>query len=1786
MKLKDDALVSGFRPSVSPALPPPVASPEQQIAVALLGEGSIEDCAVLSRTTAAGRRVQVAYVVCATAFSAERIQAYLELVLPAVALPDAYVPLSSLPLTPEGQVDEQALSSLAVLDDETIRQWETSLKAQTALEQVAVVLQAASGAESPASLHLSDLLPHWQRAIAAHDSTPPTTGSDATTVEPDPSSPVLFPSPVPSPVPAIAAGGALPQNLEAPATLPGILVQASQIVGDRIVYLQPDGSVQAQSYADLLSEAERILSGLRQCGLNPQDKVIFQLERSQDILPAFWGCILGGFIPVIMATAPTYRDVNSAVEKLFKVWTLLDRPLILSTAALQDPLRQLSATLSLPELATCAIKTLRHSPPDANHHPSQPQDPAFFNLTSGSTGTPKCISLTHWNLIARSRGTNLLNRHAPEDIILNWLPFDHIGSISDWHIRCVDLGCHMVYAAKDYVLGRPLNWLDLIHRYRISHSWAPNFAYALVNDALKQESAAQSWDLSCVQSLLTAGEAVSSNAVTDFIDNLAAYGFKQTAIRPAFGMAEMGSGITYFQPTAAEPVRSHRIASATFGRPIRRVGPDYPNCNTFADLGPPIPGITIRIVDGSTVLPEETIGSLQVKGDAVSLGYYDNPTVNAEVFLADGWFDTGDLGFIAQGQLVVTGRAKETIIINGANYYNHEIEAAVEELAGVEVSYTAACAIRDGNSATEKLAIFFHTPLTAPADRIALLKTIRQTVVSKIGLNPTFLLPVPQAAIPKTGIGKIQRSQLSQQFSAGAFDAVLKEVDLLLGNANTLPDWFYRKIWQPKQLSPLSVSEAIGTVVVLMDAAGLGAALSAEMERSNQPCIQVEAGQSFRKIASDRYEIDGQAPEHYVRLLTAIAADHPPIAQILHLWTYGESCGEAASAPEIEAALNLGTYSTLFLIQALSPLEPPAPIRLRVVSNAVQPTAATDVVVAEKSPVLGLLKAAPQEIPWLRCYHLDLEFEDAIANGSRLRQELTHLHSDSEVAYRGGQRLVPRLEKVDWTQADRQPIPFKQGGMYLLSGGLGGIGVELSKYLLETYGARLLLLGRTPLPAAAEGDQDPRRAAYDTLARQKGTLRYAAVDICDLEALRQTVAQATSDWQCELDGIIHLAGTVSERSLSAETRDSLAAALRPKVLGTWTLNRLVEHNPDCFFIHFSSVVSHFGGAMVGAYGAANTFLNHYSHRQRYHDARPSYCFAWGMWDGIGMSRDALGKELWRLKGYLPATFDQGLSALLAGLHCNQDALWVGLDGQNRNIRRYTTDAIPTQALAAYYVPPDLPDLPDLPDPSQSARFAAVLSETTVCDRFGTPTRCRFHALAALPLTDTQEIDRAQLAAWSGNPAAEQVKPSTEIDAQLVEIWQTILGVARVGVRDNFFELGGTSLQAARVFAEIDRAFGKNLPLATLFEAQTIAQIAEYLTQDLTPEQTSSLWSSLVPIQPQGSKPPLFCIHGAGGNILMYRGLSQYLGADQPLYGLQPQGLDAETTPIDRLQEMAELYVAQMRKLQPEGPYYLTGLSVGGLIAYEMARILEAQGQKIALLAIIDALGPGYPKLLPLFPRCLSLLPFVLATFPGKIVARLKQRFASSPPANPPAANLDHDPDGDREQDRSWLPALGSLQDKEQLEQQFQNADSATDSDSMLGDRAPRKLSWVEQLEALSLWVYKFTPWAFIVPNLYLESGREFPTNSLQKVQEANVRAMLAYLPQPYAGGLVLFRASSQPPGCYPDLSMGWDKVVQGTLEIHDIPGHHGEGLLYDAPSLEVLGRQLKTDLDAAQAGAS
>lgn len=226
-------------------------------------------------------------------------------------------------------------------------------------------------------------------------------------------------------------------------------------------------------------------------------------------------------------------------------------------------------------------------------------------------------------------------------------------------------------------------------------------------------------------------------------------------------------------------------------------------------------------------------------------------------------------------------------------------------------------------------------------------------------------------------------------------------------------------------------------------------------------------------------------------------------------------------------------------------------------------------------------------------------------------------------------------------------------------------------------------------------------------------------------------------------------------------------------------------------------------------------------------------------------------------------------------------------------------------------------------------------------------------LDRFPLTPNGKVDRKAL------PAPERAIVGTGsstaasrdyLDMQLTKLWENVLGVRPIGLRDNFFDLGGTSLAAVRLFSKMRKLFGRSFPLSVLIQAPTVEKLADLLRRDgWTPR-----WISLVPIQPGGSKPPFFCVHGGGGNVLIYKDLAKHLGQDYPFYGLQARGLEGSGNYLTTVEDMADSYLLELQELQPEGPYHIGGFCMGGQIAFEMARKLVEKGQQVNLLVLIDS----------------------------------------------------------------------------------------------------------------------------------------------------------------------------------------------------------------------------------------
>ena len=361
---------------------------------------------------------------------------------------------------------------------------------------------------------------------------------------------------------------------------------------------------------------------------------------------------------------------------------------------------------------------------------------------------------------------------------------------------------------------------------------------------------------------------------------------------------------------------------------------------------------------------------------------------------------------------------------------------------------------------------------------------------------------------------------------------------------------------------------------------------------------------------------------------------------------------------------------------------------------------------------------------------------------------------------------------------------------------------------------------------------------------------------------------------------------------------------------------------------------------------------------------------------------------------------------------------------------------------------------------------------------------------ALPLTPNRKLDRRALPALEQvrlENADEYIAPRSATERQLADIWAEVLGIEQVGVHDNFFELGGHSLMAVRLFALMEKSFGKRLPLATLFQAPTVAQLAAILQTGAPPS-----LSSLVPIQPLGSKQPFFCVHAVGGNVLEYYALARHLGTDQPFYGLQSRGLSGEAQPHTSIREMAAHYLKEIREFQPTGPYLLGGRSLGGIIAFEMACQLRAQDQEVGLLALLDSYPVGYHKRSPEAGA--------LGSKVGRIARRIKSHLAN----------------------------LRGLALREKV------------------------LYLVDKARYVPL-KYKSQVWRAIYRS-YENLGRDFP-RALRYVQEYNWLAAHNHIPQSYDGKVTLFWASKDLRAKF-DLVTGWQTLAQGGMEVQEIPGNH------------------------------
>lgn len=557
-------------------------------------------------------------------------------------------------------------------------------------------------------------------------------------------------------------------------TLLDVLLSAAEEAPDQlIVQVASDGREQVRTYRQLLEDSLVVAGGFRAANLPVGTPVILLPGAPDDFLPAFWGALAAGLVPVPLAPVP---------EKVLAVWTHLQRPPIVVTDALEPVVRATFVAAGSPGcLRLLTIADLSNGPPTTAVHLPAPEDLAFLQFSSGSTGAPKGVELTHANLVANIDQTRTAGAATSSDVIVSWLPYFHDMGLIGAHLAPLAVRIKQVKMEAIDFGKRPAMWYELAARHRATLLPMASFALALTLKRVTNEEVA-ALDLSSVRLVGVGAEPIPVRMWRQFLAHLRPARLDPSALTPLYGLAEATVAVT-FPPVGkvAQPLVLDR-ASLADGRAVdvdatRDPGgtPDAPGGAgpaEFMDVGFAVPGGKLRIVgDDGEVLADSRVGQIEFSGPNVARGYHGNPDETAKTFIG-GWLRTGDVGFLRHDRLCITGRAKDVLFINGQKYHAHDVEQVVATTPGLPPGRVAVVGSTDPARGAECVAVFVSSPPSPTDELTAVLATVRARVREALAYDDVRVLPIPPSDFPRTTSGKVQRATLRDRFAAGVFASI------------------------------------------------------------------------------------------------------------------------------------------------------------------------------------------------------------------------------------------------------------------------------------------------------------------------------------------------------------------------------------------------------------------------------------------------------------------------------------------------------------------------------------------------------------------------------------------------------------------------------------------------------------------------------------------------------------------------------------------------------------------------------------------------------------------------------------------------------------------------------------------------------------------------------------------------------------------------------------------------------------------------------------------------------
>jgi fatty-acyl-CoA synthase len=559
-------------------------------------------------------------------------------------------------------------------------------------------------------------------------------------------------------------------------TFPQVLRENAVHADRAVTFMRASGEERRVSFPQLWKEACKRAQALSDLGLKKGDRIAIVLPEPDEFVLTFMACLSGGFVAVPMYPPQTLAKMEAYGDTVRHILAASGARLLITSESLRDMLAQhLVAGDTRLEVETALRGSDDNAPEPA---PVGLDDLAFLQFTSGSTSKPKGVMVTFENLAANAHAIMVDGlKSTPADKGVSWLPLYHDMGLIGFVVAPLYTLVQVMFLPTMAFIRRPSIWLEAIHKFRGTITFAPNFAYGLAARAVT-DAQSKDWDLSCMRALGCGAEPIQADVLRVFMDRFGKNGLSPSSVLPSYGMAESTLAITFWDIDAELRTDTVDVESMRKGRAEPAVAGSH--AMELVACGKPFPGHELKIAksDGEA-LGDRAVGEIWVKGPSVTAGYFGDARSTESAF-GTGWLRTGDLGYLADGDVFICGRAKDLIILNGRNYYPQDIEAVVSKTAGVRDGQCVSFSVLDEKGA-ERCVIVAEAKLGPRAGTAAdVMAQIIQAVRSEIGIVLGEVLLIKRGTLPKTSSGKVRRSEAKRRLEMNELE--------LLSDGESNPD--------------------------------------------------------------------------------------------------------------------------------------------------------------------------------------------------------------------------------------------------------------------------------------------------------------------------------------------------------------------------------------------------------------------------------------------------------------------------------------------------------------------------------------------------------------------------------------------------------------------------------------------------------------------------------------------------------------------------------------------------------------------------------------------------------------------------------------------------------------------------------------------------------------------------------------------------------------------------------------------------------------------------------------